>query len=425
MRRFVKHMNILIITKSAWDDRIASGNTLSNLFTGWRDAKFYCLYSRDASPNNEVCQEYYSISPISILKHFFQPKKIGKRFSVATRDSNNPTFSRETVLIDKAKRSMAISKWIYYAIYATNLWLNKSFKKFIEDSKPDVVFCFGQTDPLTYKAVQYIKHNTQAKIISYYVDHLYHQGPQYFNFLNRIENHRLLNIAKFSDKCYAISEKMCIEYSELYSREFMLLHKGCEVCQPKTSLNSPVRLLYAGNLYYNRDKVLIALASAIKRINQGTNKARLDIYSGSRVSAQTLSALNIPDSSTLHKARPYDEVKELMKESDIVLHVESFDKKEMDRVRLSFSTKITDCMQSGSMMLAIGPSSVSSIDYAIRVPGCVVVDNLNDLDTTLRSLINSTDTIIHNSLIMNKYVKENVEICKNRERLREEFVQLL
>ncbi len=34
-------MNILVITKAVWDDRIASGNTLSNFFEGWKFTNFY------------------------------------------------------------------------------------------------------------------------------------------------------------------------------------------------------------------------------------------------------------------------------------------------------------------------------------------------------------------------------------------------
>lgn len=69
-------MNILVVTKAAWDDRIASGNTLSNFFENWKNVKFYCIYARGAMPQNRVCKEYYSISPISIIRNVFIPKKL-------------------------------------------------------------------------------------------------------------------------------------------------------------------------------------------------------------------------------------------------------------------------------------------------------------------------------------------------------------
>lgn len=419
-------MRILVITKSAWDDQLASGNTLSNLLGGWNDASFFCLYSRDAAPNNRVCKEYYSVSPISILKNLFQPWKIGRRFSISYGDEFRQSLSREKKWIEKAKKQYKlIFKFICDLAYATNLWKNKTFKNFIYECNPDIVFCFGQADPFTYRAVKYAKWKTKARIISYYVDDLYQRNANQLSFIKKSENRRLVTIANMSDKCYAISELMCLEYRILYDKPFELLHKGCEVFCSRKSVNSPIRFIYAGNLYYNRDKVLSALASVIKNINIGSLKARLDIYSGTHVSNDVLRKLNIEGTSSLHDARPYEEIKQLMRESDIVLHVESFDELQMEQVRLSFSTKITDCMQSGSMVMAIGPDSIASIEYLTKVPGCVVVNNIDDLDAIIHSLIMSNSTILNNALMTNDYARDNIELCHIRERLKEEFEQML
>lgn len=418
-------MNVLIITKAPWDDRIASGNTLSNLFGGWSDVNFYCLYSRDSRPSNKVCRNYFSISPTSIFKNFFHPYRIGKRFTTLQCETVETLTSYEEVLIGKAKRNKRLFKLIYYLAYASNLWINDSFKSFIEESSPDVVFCFGQTDPLTYKAVRYIKTNTRARIISYYVDDLYKPNVTWISLLKKIDNIHLRSIASMSDKCYAISEMMCEEYRTLYNKPFTLLHKGCDVYQPKSCVSNPIRFVYAGNLYYKRDQVLVAIASAIDRINDGIPKAHLDIYSGTPVSNEKAAMLNIHGASALHPACPYNEIKRLMREADIVLHVESFDETQIQLVRLSFSTKITDCMQSGSMMMAIGPMSVASISYANNVPGCVVVNDLKKIDAAILSLVNSKSTILKNAEKTNNFAKDNIIIDKIQKRLRNDFNSLL
>lgn len=61
--------------------------------------------------------------------------------------------------------------------------------------------------------------------------------------------------------------------------------------------------------------------------------------------------------------RSYDEIKHIMHEADVVLHVESFDEKSIETVKYSFSTKIIDCLQSGSQILGVGPSGIASIEY--------------------------------------------------------------
>ena len=166
------------------------------------------------------------------------------------------------------------------------------------------------------------------------------------------------------------------------------------------------------------------LAKAIEKVNNGIQKAYLDIYSGTPVNEDILSMLNIEGASTLHKARSFEDIKQIMREADIVLHVESFDEEQMKLVRLSFSTKITDCMQSGSMMMAIGPEIVASIDYATRLPGCVVVNNLDNLDKTIRGLLDCNNTIIENAAKTNRFALKNVELNQLRNRLKSEFESL-
>ena len=418
-------MNILVITKAAWDDRIASGNTLSNFFKGWKDVNLFCLYARDAMPNNSVCNEYYSVSPISIVKNLFCPSKIGKRFGYNSNSGKGQESSQEANIISTAKKNRTVFELIYNWVYTINLWKNKSFKKFIAECNPDLIFCFGSHDPLTYEALKYIKSHTNAKIISYYVDDLFRHNVSFFNLVRKSKNERLLGIASMSDKCYAISQGMCDEYCELYGKSFQLLHKGCDISEPKKYVNVPVRFVYAGNLFYHRDKILGALAKAIAKVNDGTQKARLDIFSGTPVNEETRSILNIEGVATLHNARPFEEIKQIMKDADIVLHVESFDEEQMKIVRLSFSTKITDCMQSGSMMMAIGPDSVASIDYATRIPGCVVVSNLTTLEETVRELVNNHSIIINRASKTNGFAVEKVEINQLRNRLKSEFELLL
>lgn len=415
-------MNILIITKAAWDDRIASGNTLSNFFEGWEFTNFYCIYSRDAKPNNNVCKEYYSISPISIVKHLFKPSKIGRHFVYEPHDGSLTDSVNEAKMISTAKRNKPLFEFIYHLVYATNLWKNESFKKFITNCNPNIVFCFGQSDPLTYKVIKYIKQNTIARVVSYFVDDLYRTST--FNIIQKQKNRYLKEIAQMSDLRYAISQRMCNEYKDLYGKQFQLLHKGCDINQPKTYVNSPIRFIYAGNLFYNRDMILGALAKVIEKVNGGIQKARLDIYSGTSVNDEVLSMLNIEGVSTLHKPRPYEEIKQLMKEADIVLHVESFNEEQIKLVRLSFSTKITDCMQSGSMMMAIGPESVASIDYAKGVPGCIVVNNLNNLEDTIRRILKCKTIIIKNAAKTYEFAKKNFEIKQLRNRLKSEFESL-
>ena len=114
-----------------------------------------------------------------------------------------------------------------------------------------------------------------------------------------------------------------------------------------------------------------------------------------------------------------------MSEADVVLHVESFDANQMKRVQYSFSTKITDCLQSGNVLLAIGPAGISSIEYPRRVPGAMVIDDLHDLYDRLHILLSDEKDLVNRAKQIREYAldKHSVESVINK--LRADFEHIL
>lgn len=418
-------MKILIINRSTWDDRLANGNTLTNLFSQWPDAEFACLYCRDALPQNNCCRKYLSVSPLNVLRNIFTPWNIGKTFEL-DENKEKQNESLESKLTDKTtKGNRSLFTIANEMIYFLGHWMNKKYKKFINDFDPDIVFCFGVPEPVMYKTLRYVKENTRAVIISYFVDDLYN-GRSKNKILKNIEQYRLKKIAEWSDRCYGISQLMCDEYSKIFNKEFSLLFKGCEIRESKKEYGLPIHFVYAGNLLFNRSESLIALANAIKSVNVGDQKAFLDIYSGTNVTEEIRSMLNIEGVCKLNSPKPFAEIKEILHNSDIVLHVESFDKTQIDVVRLSFSTKITDCMQSGSVMMAIGPRGIASIEYPIKsIPGAIVVSSLESLPDIIRNIVENPNQLAVRALSINEFAKNNVEIGQVRTRLMSDFKHLL
>lgn len=224
---------------------------------------------------------------------------------------------------------------------------------------------------------------------------------------------------------YGISQPMCDAYSKEFGCEVSLLHKGCELCAPKTSVNKPIKIVYAGNLMYGRDEILGKIASVLQNINAGGIKAFLRIYTGTTITDAIASKLSLGESSQIVGAKPYDEIKRVMKHADVVLHVESFEPDQMRLVRYSFSTKITDCMQSGSVMMAIGPSGIASIEYSKQIPGSIVVDDLNKLEYELKGIVDNPESLVGRAKMINDYAKTHFEIGMVRSRLQNEIKLLV
>ena len=419
-------MRILTISNASWDDRNSVGNTQSNWFSDWPDTEFCSLYTRETMPDNLCCHFYFQVTAVDVVKHFLSRKNIGRGFQrkeAIVEDSYSTTEGKMVTSLKGWKRN-ALRAFVEF-VYSTKIWLNSKLKNYISEFNPDIVFCFAIAEPFRYNIIKYIKTYTKAKVVMWVADDVWGQTQNMNWLLRTVYKARYRHLFRYADRVYGVSQMLCDEYSQLFNTPIKPLYKGCDLTPSKTSVGHPIRMVYAGNLFYGRDKTLIALVNAIKDINKDNRKVALSIYSATKVPDEVYRLLDVEGSSTMCGVRPYEEIKKIMSEADIVLHVESFDEKQIKDVRLSFSTKIIDCMQSGAAMMVIGPKGIASVEYPRRIEGAIVVDDLSDLKQVVNSIIENPSQILDGAGKISDFARKNHEISAVHNKLQTEFQNVI
>lgn len=418
-------MKILIVSASSWSNQNSLGNTLSNWFEDWEDCEFAFMYAREAQPENKCCDKYYTVTLLDIIHNFYRPWKIGQCFDSKLSRKNSVASQQETKAMNSYsgfKRKLAY--FIADTLYDTKVWLNKKTKSFIHDFNPDITFLFCLPDAYDYHIVKYIKTTTDSKIVEFVADDVFGQSFADNSLLNLRYRKRIPKLLKMADKIYGASEQLCDAYEKTFDINISPLYKGCTLSEPIQTVNSPLRILYAGNLYFGRAETLSRLVEVASKINSSDIKIELSIYSNSYISEEVRKRLN-GRGCTLYPAKPYSEIKNLMNSSDIVLHVESFEEEQIQSVRYSFSTKIIDCLQSGAVMLAIGPKGIASIEFPKRIPGAIVIDDLSLLEQNLCSIVENAESLINKAKMLNNFAQQKFEINQVRYRLRKALYDLV
>lgn len=406
-------MKILVISDVPWCDDNSVGNTYSNIFNDLQGAEFANLYCKSGKPSSKLVKKYFQITEKKMLLEL-----IGKRKN--EEESLNNTFEvlnrKEQKLYD-ILRTLRFQSFflIRELIWKLGRWKTKELNDFLDNYKPDIIFSFC-LDSLYYaNLVDYCRDYTKAKLVLFFADDVYsyiNKNPLYIT-LKYFTRKTIKKLASSSALLYGATPQLCDEYSIIFNKEITPLYKVCkEINRNKTVVQDPMKITYTGNLFYGRWETLALVAQAIKEINIDTIKVQLDIYTTGIVTKKMDRMLNIQGLSRILGAIPYEQVKQVLKDSDVVLHVESFDKKEVRKTRLSFSTKIVDCMQSGSCMLAVGPEKTASIsllkDYGIAQ---VVSENsLDKVKTSILRLIEDHSIIIRMVQKMNQVAIENHSI---------------
>ena len=388
-------MNILIVSSEAWCDTNNGGNVLSNIFSAFADADIAQIYCSGEMPRNSVCRKYFQITE-SLL---FSPSK-GRK--LVERDYSSGVVD-EPEVVETTIKHMVPSVFREAALLAREClwsafnWKSKELEKFIREFKPDIIFAPCYSYFHVSKVALYVKEIAQCPMISYISDDNYSLKQLRFSpcfWINRLVTRKW--IRRHFAACsliYTMTEAQKKEYTRLLGRPMKVLCKSADFEYQPKAVHNPICFIYAGGLYLNRWKILAEISRILGELNGTEVKAQLHIFSGSKLSARQEGKINDGRNSFLHPQISYGELMKRYKEADIAIHAEAFDLKSRLSTRLSFSTKIIDCMSSGCAMLAVGPAEQAGISYLKEHDAAVCVNDLKRLQGAVEMLIKDTDQI--------------------------------
>ena len=375
-------MKILIISYESWRDTNNGGNVLSNIFCAFPEADIAQIYCSGELPQNNICQNYYQISESMLLTRrkgrHLEERNYGEDDTAQTVVIENKVKSR---IPDLFRQASLLAREFLWSVTA---WKTKDLEVFVQGFRPDIIFAPCYSYAHVSKLALYVKQIVRCPMISYISDDNY--SLKKFNislsfFANRLITRKWIRrLFAESSLIYTMTDMQKTEYEAIFGRPMKVLCKSASFEESDRKIGQPVRFIYAGGLYLNRWKMLGKLAEAIEKLNADEIKAQLHIYSGSNLKPYQKRKLHDGQNSFLHDAIPYKALTERYKESDIAVHVESFDLKNRLLTRLSFSTKIIDCMNSGCAILAIGPETQAGIAYLKENDAAICVNHIREID---------------------------------------------
>lgn len=399
-------MKILVISAEVWRDDKNGGNVLSNIFgdTGYEFAQIYC---NPGNPSNYLCKTYYQMTDSMMINSILHRGKPGKIINY----EEYPCDEKEVVEEQAEQENHSFYDFfrhhrleIFYVIrsiiWKVAKWNTSELRQFIVGYKPDLIFapCYASHEMLAIDRLA--KELTNVPMISYISDDNYglrqfRLSPVYW--LNRFVLRRnMRKTFKMYDLIYTMTEEQKYEYEKALGCKMKILRKSGDFTKvpEKKFVNKPIRMIYAGGIYVGRWKTLAKIADAIRNVNKDGVKIVLDIYTGNTLTEKQKLVLHDGTNSTVHKGISLDELKQRYAESDIALHVESFELKYKLVSRISFSTKIIDCLSSGCATMAICWNQHSGYIYLKKHDIAICVDSVDKIPSAIDSLISDPEQII-------------------------------
>lgn len=392
-------MRVLIISNAEWDDGNSFGSTFSNLFSFLPKDNVANIYCRAGSPKTESCGHFLRMGEKDVLRYFLHKGDFPEVF-VST--------SQEATKIEPSnggfKRFAKQHRWQLFFMLREMLWSisgwrkSKSLAKFVEEFKPDIIVLPTYSFSYINKLALFLADMYNLPIVSYVSDDEYSYNPYNHSLIYRLfKKYQRIWIKSGIDRSeilYVISEIQKKEYTPIFGDKCKVLTKGGvfvdkPVVQPP---HIPIRLVFVGNIGTGRWKTLAMVAEEIEKRNSDGVQFTLDIFTGTNYTAEMKDALTKSGTTAHGFINPKDASKVTI-ESDILLHVESFNKADEFAVHQSFSTKIVDYLAQGKCIMAVGPSSVASIDFLRTNNAALVASDEKELGGVFDSLISTPEII--------------------------------
>lgn len=384
-------MKVLIISHTVISKTGNMGKTILSYFRGFHPEETAQLYIHAEVPTDtSVCGQYYRFTDKDALRSIFIPRVHGNSFSIENID-----VTRSDSRVDKGLESSAHNigskrtAGIYIArnaMWKMSRWFSQELKAWLEECKPDVIFFASGDYSFAYEIALEISDFLNIPLVVLCVDDFYIFNKNRDNLIGRIQ-HRVymktvFKTMKRASVILTICDAMSAVYHEMFERPCYTLHTAAE--NKKLALNKAATAVsYIGNLTCGRYTSLLELGTALSNV---APQLHIDVYSGETDKA-ILSSLTNAKGIEFHGHISAEEVLSVMENSRFVIHTESFDSYDMERVKFSVSTKIAESLMYGPCLIAYGPKGIASIDYLEENKAAYVISDRNNLEAELGTIL--------------------------------------
>lgn len=364
---------VLLINGEPLNNRSATGITLSNLFCGWPLDRVAQIYTANLSPDRSLCANNLKLSARDMWAFgFYHRLKDALRERRPTaRDEGARSLETDASL--NARMRGFLTPWMDLFPYR----LSDELVSRLNEFKPEVIYStLGNIRLL--RLVNGLSEGFSIPVVPHFMDDWLStyssRGKSVTSMFQRRIVGRLTNeVMARSTHGMAIGEMMAEEYGRRFALPFTAFMNpvpidgatsGCRAVTP-TAGNEKVGFVYVGGLHLGRIANILDIGKAVARLRSSGLDVEFSVYTPDADLEMFRDEMISTGGVTLCGSIPPEQVQEVLRHSDVAIHVESFVESMSQYTRLSVSTKIPQYFAAGLPVLVYGPPKIASCRYVV------------------------------------------------------------
>lgn len=377
-------MKVLIISHNCFSSTQNMGKTLSSLFSQFDKSELMQLYLYPSLPNVDICNNYFRVTDNDVIKSFFFRWKCGRTINPSEIKEENSLFSNqiESKQYETINRNSLIVRRLRDFVWCLGNWKTIELKNWLRSNNPDVVF-YALGDALfSQKIAIWAANYLNIPLVTYVCDEFCFSTQNARGVRKWLSSLVVKGIKKVLNKsaiCISICDELGELYKQVFNIPFITIMTGSSIDRGVIeSSKDSKEISYIGNVALNRWKSLIDISMAINDINKKLNSNYELTYYGNECN-ELKHVEGIRYGGRLDANQVYKKIAS----SCLLIHTETFEEDYRDRLRYSVSTKIADCLASGTPLLAYGPGDIASMQHLARNKCAFVVTDTSSLSDVL------------------------------------------
>lgn len=380
----------LVIAHNPLSKRTNNGKTYSSLLSNFSKDQLCQIYATNLEPDFEIAGSFYKINEKLVIRN--------KRDVVGGEVfDDNPATPEAGHVLKVAGNMYKLKKIIQSFTYtragqAVRSWLwgnrsllNADLRSWIEKEKPDFVFWGNGNIIAMVNLVLQICREYDLPLIVNLGDDYFSRGYTaniFYNCYQKKLKSVFSEIVKLAEVVIVCSDKMEESLKKQFGGNYFIAMNSVDrndMFETKEISKNSISMVYTGNVGIGRWKTLVQVGKALNKLQDEWN-IRLDVYSGEELETKVVTSLNQQPCMKLHGAVYGEALHKIREKADIMLFVETFEKKHRKLLETAVSTKVPEYLNTRRAILAVGPQYSAAIDYYKRNDVAEVVNSTTEME---------------------------------------------
>ncbi len=412
----VQYPKVLVISHNCFSEEGSNGRTLANFFRGYPADCLAQFYIYNEEPSSDVCKNYYRVTDKEAVKSLVS-SNCGATVGVKAASVG---FGASATSFKKPKRTPLV----YYArewLWDCGRWDNKRLNKWIDDFSPDMVLFQAGDAAFMYRFALRVAKKRNIPLMIYNSESYYFKQTNYLakswasDFFYGILHRRFCKYAKRTIAYAGHSVYITEALKALYDKEFArpsstIMTSSALVGAIDDVSKAEHKISYLGNLGVGRYESLIELAGILRSIH---SELTIDVYGNA--AHDVVERLNNTEGIRYCGFVPYEQCVRVMRESEMLVHVENFSPFYLEDSKYAFSTKIPDSLACGTCLFVYAPYELFCTQYLKETGAACVATNRDELRQVVHALVEDSTLREHYAAQGREIAALNHNIEKNRE----------